>query len=1182
MSKILKLAALLLCLPLLQPAWGQTASLVADLGQTATTESHSYPGPFVSVGGKVLFPAEEASSGREMWVSDGTAAGTELLVDACPGECPANVEVLGSGGGGVFWLGQVSSSHFPLLWWSDGTRAGTRALREGMLRVQQRPSDGGSFAFAGGVLYFVGCSGNRCDLWRSDGTEEGTRPVVSAPPWESGSISGVQAVGSTVFFLASERAFDDFGLWKTDGTEAGTRLVKALEVYPRLTGATPDRFFFVSGIRTGAGEELWASDGTEEGTRVIASFPRDHSISWWLKTVGRRVYFVADDVVHGEEIWRTDGTPQGTVRVTDFGYHDPFQPGLSPWQLEEVGGRAVFFATNGLEDVKLWTAAGTRESMVALARICESSCGHLDSNWRLAQVGGRVVFRGFDAGHGSEIWSTDGTATGTRRLTDACPGACGSVSAGPAVSGSAAWFALAARQGDPRLELWRSDGTPRGTRRFTRLETTWFIDDLQLAAAGSKIFFSAADEYGWEPWVSDGTPEGTGLVEDIARDDPGSAPWDLTSAGEALFFNACPGPFASEGAIFRSGGTAETTAAVFESGSFERCHFFEPARTLVPAAGKVFFIEEGQLWATDGTAGGAVQILQADDEIDQYLGGALVEHQGRLYFPFANQGVTELWSSDGTPAGTAKVLEFPQEVGWISHLASLGSELYFTAVNPSIELNPWRTDGTAAGTRRLTDADIAFSQDQDPQFVRLGANVFFAGDNLWKTNGTPEGTTKLRDLDGVLLDDEITDFTVFGGALYFFAKSPGGKRALWRSDGTETGTVILKEFLLDDFHNPEPGHLTIFLGKLFFAADDGVHGRELWTSDGTAAGTTLVRDILPGPESSHPSHLAVAGGRLLFAADDGLTGRELWESDGTAAGTRLRQDISPGGTSSSPRELTVAGGRLFFSANDGGSGRELWAIPLGGAPGCQPSPTVLCLAGGRFRVEAVWRDFENRTGAGQAVALTADTGYFWFFGPENVEVVVKVLDGVGVNGHHWVFYGALSNIEYSITVTDTTTGASRRYFNPTGRLGSVGDTEAFGPRGAFSRLAANQEAPPPAVTGTSTKAGPCVESATRLCLNGGRFAVEASWKDFSGNSGTGQAVRLTGDTGYFWFFHAANVELVLKVLDGRPANGKFWVFYGALSSVEYTVTVTDTATGKSKTYRNPSGRLASVADTAAF
>ncbi|HET9768504.1 MAG TPA: hypothetical protein VFS60_16775 [Thermoanaerobaculia bacterium] len=113
-------------------------------------------------------------------------------------------------------------------------------------------------------------------------------------------------------------------------------------------------------------------------------------------------------------------------------------------------------------------------------------------------------------------------------------------------------------------------------------------------------------------------------------------------------------------------------------------------------------------------------------------------------------------------------------------------------------------------------------------------------------------------------------------------------------------------------------------------------------------------------------------------------------------------------------------------------------------------------------------------------------------------------------------------------------------------------------------------------------AGSCASSVTALCLNDNRFRVTVAWEDFSGNTGSGQAVALTDDTGYFWFFGADNVELVLKVLDGRGVNNHFWVFYGALSSVEYTITVTDTATGAVRTYRNPSGTLASAADTQAF
>jgi hypothetical protein len=111
----------------------------------------------------------------------------------------------------------------------------------------------------------------------------------------------------------------------------------------------------------------------------------------------------------------------------------------------------------------------------------------------------------------------------------------------------------------------------------------------------------------------------------------------------------------------------------------------------------------------------------------------------------------------------------------------------------------------------------------------------------------------------------------------------------------------------------------------------------------------------------------------------------------------------------------------------------------------------------------------------------------------------------------------------------------------------------------------------------------CNTGSQNLCLNADRFRVEVNWRVPSqGTSGVGRAVSLTGDTGYFWFFSSNNVELVIKVVDGRTFNGHFWVFYGALSDVEYTITVTDTLTGATKTYTNSQGQLASVADTAAF
>jgi hypothetical protein len=293
-------------------------------------------------------------------------------------------------------------------------------------------------------------------------------------------------------------------------------------------------------------------------------------------------------------------------------------------------------------------------------------------------------------------------------------------------------------------------------------------------------------------------------------------------------------------------------------------------------------------------------------------------------------------------------------------------------------------------------------------------------------------------------------------------------------------------------------------------------------------------------------------------------------------------DIAPGAASSAPRLLGAQGSVLYFSADDGITGRELWRLDAG-ARGCSPSAHAVCLSGGRFRAEIVWRDFDDNTGPAGGDHLSKDTGAFWFFEPGNVDAVVKVLDGGGINGHHWVFNGALSNVEYRLTVTDAVNGTATRYLNPLGVFASFGDTEAFGPRGA--RLGGEVETystRPIVLAGTARDRGACLADSRTLCLDKQRFAVDVSWRDFGGNTGVGYGTALSEDTGTFWFFDDSNVEVIVKVLDGRAINGSFWVFYGALSNTEYSITVRDTTTGAQKTYINPLGSFGSLGDITAL
>ncbi|MBW8876052.1 MAG: fibronectin type III domain-containing protein [Acidobacteria bacterium] len=260
------------------------------------------------------------------------------------------------------------------------------------------------------------------------------------------------------------------------------------------------------------------------------------------------------------------------------------------------------------------------------------------------------------------------------------------------------------------------------------------------------------------------------------------------------------------------------------------------------------------------------------------------------------------------------------------------------------------------------------------------------------------------------------------------------------------------------------------------------------------------------------------------------------------------------------------------AAGNSAASNEASATTQGLAAGpCVAGPSNLCLQN-RFRVSARWRA-NNTAGNGTAVSQSNQTGLFWFFDASNIELIVKMIDGRGVNNFFWTFYGGLSDVEYWITVTDTQNGASKTYHNDPGSLCGLGDVSAFaGPSTGSASAPVSVEA---AVPDKACAAG-------SLCLFGGRFQATVTWHTPDGHTGAGTPLTLTDVSGMFWFFDPTNVELVVKVIDARTLNGKFWVFYGALSDVQYDLTVTDTTTGFSHTYHNNQGNLCGKGDTGTF
>jgi|GEM_PF-5182368 len=353
----------------------------------------------------------------------------------------------------------------------------------------------------------------------------------------------------------------------------------------------------------------------------------------------------------------------------------------------------------------------------------------------------------------------------------------------------------------------------------------------------------------------------------------------------------------------------------------------------------------------------------------------------------------------------------------------------------------------------------------------------------------------------------------------------------------------------------------------------GTEGGAVWrTSDGGATWQELA-----GPATAPVTDLdwdPLVAARAYAVAD----GVPYATDDAGATWTALTAGL-PGGARVADLVVDPADpSRLFASLEEGG----VWQLDrlLPAAP-CVPDETTLCIGeGGRFQVRVAWQDFENAAGLGRTVPLgAADTGAFWFFDEENLELVVKVLDGGPVNGFHWVFYGSLTNVPFTLAVTDTATGEAIGYRNPERRFASRGDTTAF-PEGGYGTIPPEGEVTEPVVSTVSPS--PCLPGPATLCLAGGRYRVEVEWADFTGGSGVGTAVPVTDDTGLFWFFRESNLELAVKVLDGVAVNDHRWVFYGSLTSVAFDLRVTDTVTGRQLLYRNPPRNLASRGDTTAF
>jgi ELWxxDGT repeat protein len=823
-----------------------------------------------------------------------------------------------SAGGKIFFSSdRVSSDPFRQVWVSDGTPAGTRVIAT--LAMGQR-----QFVASGGTVFFS----NRSDLWKTDGTEAGTQRVLGAsdPPLP-GNLADLTDVNGTLYFT-TDRYSTPPSLWKSDGTAAGTVLVKAVEAMALVVSR--GRLFFVVNDPD-SGYELWKSDGTEAGTvRVADVCPGSCSgvQPSTLVDVGGTLFFTADDGVAGDELWKSDGTEAGTVRVRDI---EPGAGSSSPSELVSAAGTLFFRANRGFSR-GLWKSDGSEAGTVLVSDVDPqvlTPAGSLvyfavdDSLWRsdgtaggtvlckssvigwggaaFAAIGEELYFRG-SSPTGTALWRSDGTVPGTQLVVDVDPFSSMAVLGGTLFFGG---YDLANGS-----ELWRSDGTAVGTTLVTnRIDTS--SDPSHLRAAGGRLFFVAREPTsGAELWTSDGTEAGTHLVRDILPG-PASAfdfsptvwgPYDSNllfasaESGRRIFFAALSTatPAINHGELWTSDGTAVGTRAVIPAGVGLAQ---PPVRSLVLAGGRSLFwgtLEDDSdgLWSSDGTPAGTSLVK---DMVPGVLGAFPSEFTRvgeQVFFKgYGDLGGQRygpgLWKTDGTKAGTTLVSSSSKpalEPVYLNGLTNLGGRLFFVA-NDVGRAELWTSDGTAGGTVLVKDLwPKPYNGDtyHARGLARAGGFSFVElttvrGIELWRSDGTPGGTGRVKVFENSPSAWQVTSSVGIGNRFAFLLSDEAGSH-LWASDGTEAGTVLLKSFLLDPARlSFVPGDPPVVVGgRAYFVADDGHSGRELWRTDGTEAGTELVYDLAPGPASSSPHELTAVGPDLYFAADDGISGTELW------------------------------------------------------------------------------------------------------------------------------------------------------------------------------------------------------------------------------------------------------------------------------------------------------------------
>ncbi|MDH5447030.1 MAG: hypothetical protein OEY52_15895 [Gammaproteobacteria bacterium] len=868
---------------------------------TTTTEVDTGPLEYL------YFSAQTKNSGEELWRTDGTSEGT-VMVKEINKAGDSNPSRFIKAGSNIFFLAD-DNVHGYELWVKKPD--GTTQLLKDINTIEDGYSSIGNLTAHGDLLFFTANDGvNGLELWVSNGTAEGTNMVVD--------LTGDEG-GSSLSWLTSKPESDLYffrngnELWRSNGTAEATTQVIVDTVFTDATNLTVvgGNLFFHANIN-----ELWMSDGGSAGDTTAVLAVVGGSPSSFVALDNNKLLFRAS----GSEIWVSDGTVPGTFRLREV-------DNLTVSSVVKSGSTAFFVNSNatGYESYRLWKTDGTDVGTVEVTTKVYSP------SIMAGSANGRIVLK-----NSNSLWVSDGTDEGTVDLLTDRPRIC-------SATVNKFFCILNNEDVEDMYSLWVSDGSFEGTSIVSGFNVPDRPNSSEMRVIDNIVYFSHEDRaVGKEPWVSDGTTEGTVNLADInvtpsndsnididlgynivgIRSETNNA-YQKARIGKVLYFVADDSD--SDDGLWRTDGTEAGTYKVKDTNPDGE----DDVRDVTVLGNKLLFRardpEHGaELWVSDGTEQGTRMVFDFDPGKESSNPSLKVVLGDKVFIEVDNT----LWVSDGTAAGTEIIsLVEPDD------MAVVGDKVFIADDDDEMI---WVSDGTFAGTRMLNHPNFDNDAGDDTEhFYDLNGIALFGADDdnsdfkLWRSDGTDEGTWMVKDIypgRDDMRDNDSDEMIIYKGELYFAARSSEFGRELWKSDGTEEGTVMVKDINTGGSSSPDGSFFVISNDLLFFTANDGTHGTELWKTDGTEEGTSMVKDIAVEMGSGFSSsNMYVLGNTLYFRANDDVHGSELWKTDGTEAGTIMVKDIYPeAGVGSSPHDFMSFNGKLYFSADDGVHGHELW------------------------------------------------------------------------------------------------------------------------------------------------------------------------------------------------------------------------------------------------------------------